>query len=377
MEFGNEGHEPKIVVKPEIKPVMTGGEKYSAEPVIEKSAGELWYWLGQVTRKISEKRVTLPMRSERAKMLMEAKQTKKITGYGSEEIHNLREEYWKHKKIEEDFVNQKDISVDTKWGNLEAKYVILNENVEGSRPPLVIVPGASNGMESVDSLVRRLAERYPDRKIIAIGYPDAPSGRVTEDFCKAVKENNGFGPHARYFESAMEKICPGEKDVLGYSAGGGIVQEMDFKGQVNNLILVNPGGSKQMNDLEFKAGLLYENIKLMSAFKDLPGYVFVDDKTKDLQKRLKLDTWQELGKKCCIGVFERLSEGLKIKGRMLVVSGTEDKVTKAADEFNEKKLVRLRIKQPNLDVSLVPGSPHAGPYIEPDKYIDRMDELLK
>lgn len=359
----------------ENSPVMSGGEKYSAEPIIEKSIGDLWIWLGQATRRIAEKRVTLPMRIERGKILKNAKKIRRDSEIGSFERTAHRDEYLEHRKTEEGFVNQRNIEVDTKWGKLESKYIVLNEESGGK--PLVIISGASNGMESMDSLVRRLAERYPDRKIIVLGYPDAPSGKVTNEFCEAVKNDEGFGPHAKYFELMINKLYPtGKMDVLGYSAGGGIAQEIDLQERVDNLILLNPGGSKNMSDLDMKLGLIYEQAMLLLRFKDLPRYVFVDDKTKDEQKKMKLATWFELGKKCRISVLDKLPEGVRVRGKMVVVSGAEDKVTRAADIFNTDNLDKLRIKQPNLEVSLVKGSPHDGPFIEPDKYIDEIEKLL-
>lgn len=372
MESENSGYEQRQ----EKKPVMSGGEKYSAEPIIEKSIGELWVWLGEATRRIGEKRVTLPMRAERGKMLKEAKKIQRDSEIGSLERQTHQQKYVEHRVIEEEYVNQRDLAIETEWGKLEAKYIVLNEKAEG-KPPLVIIPGASNGMESVDSFVRRLAERHLDRKVIAIGYPDAPSGKVTKDFCEAVRKDEGFGPHAKYFELAITKLYPrGDMDILGYSAGGGIAQEIDLQGRVLNMILVNAGGVKEMNEAEFNKGLVHENIKLLINFKNLLRYVFVDDKAKDEQKKMKFATWVELGKKCRTSVIDKLASGIRVKGKMVVVSGTEDRVTRAADVFNFNNLDKLRVKQPNLEVVLIDGSPHAGPFMEPDKYIDEMERLL-
>lgn len=354
---------------------MTGGEKYSAEPIIEKSIGDLWIWLGEATRRIGEKRVTLPMRFERGKMLKEAREIRRNSELGSLKRREHQKEYVEHRVVEEEFVNQRDLAVETEWGKLEAKYVVLNEGAIGK--PLVIIPGASNGMESMDSFVRKLAKRYPNRRIMVLGYPDAPSGKVTKEFCEAVKNDEGFGPHTNFFETAINKLCPtGEMDVLGYSVGGAIAQEMNLHECVDNLILVNPVGSKEMTDLEFKLGLIYEQLMLLAKFKDLPRYVFVDDKTKDEQKKMKYKTWIELGKKCHSIAQGKLLKGVSVKGKVVVVSGTEDKETKAAEVFNHSNLDKLREIQPKLDIGIVKGSFHAGPLVEPEKYIDEMDRLL-
>ena len=78
---------------------MSGGEKYSAEPVIENVLGDWWYWFEEVTRKIKEKRVTLPMRKERAEMYKMADGIRE-TEMGSVERKRFREEYKRRSKIE-------------------------------------------------------------------------------------------------------------------------------------------------------------------------------------------------------------------------------------------------------------------------------------
>jgi len=262
---------------------------------------------------------------------------------------------------------------------LESKYSVLNENCESSLPPIVVISGASNGMESMDSFARELALREKDRKIIVLGYPDAPSGKVTSKFCDAVKEVEGFDVHAKFFEEVIGKLLPeGSFELWGYSAGGGVSEVMMTKKsiseRVDNLVMICPAGSKEIGDLEFKWGMMHENLALISYVKDLPKYVFVDDKTKDEQKILKFATWMELGRKCCKDLASRNLGKIKMKagGKMVVISGESDMITRSAELFGSDNIEHLKKIQKDIEVGVVEGSLHAGPFLEPDKYIDEV-----
>jgi pimeloyl-ACP methyl ester carboxylesterase len=356
---------------------MAGGEKYSAEPVIEKSMGNFWYWFGLATEKIAQKRVTFPMRRERADLYRQAKEARK-TELGSDERQDSAKDYETQTRIEREFVDQQDLEVETPWGTQKAKYVILNKGAEGKRPPIIVIPGASNGTESMDSFLRELARQMPDRQVILIGYPDAPSGEVTPEFCAAVEEVDGFEPHTAFFEAAINKLYPERKfDLLGYSAGGGIVENyLTGSNRVLNAVLMSPGGSKNISEKDFGQGVVYENLSLLRFLKDLPRNVFVDDKTRDEQKRLKFSTWIKLGKRVCKDNLGKMLGKMKVEGKIGVISGEKDMLTKSAEIFNPQNLENLRKRQDNLDVSVIANSLHAGPLLEPGKYVAEIKRLM-
>ena len=359
-------------------PVMKGGEKYSAEPVIEKSIGNFWYWFGQATEKIGQKkRVSFPMRRERADLYRKAKEARK-TDIGSGERNKSKSDYETQTRIEREFIEQQDLEVETPWGRQKAKYVILNKEVTSKNLPIIIIPGASNGIESMDSFVRELAKEMPDRKILLIGYPDAPSGLETPEFFEAVKKADGFEPHSVYFEVAINKLYPdGNFDLLTYSAGGGIAEDyLTRTNRVLNAVLVSPGGSKEMSEKEFINGAVYENLSLLKFIKDLPRYVFVDDKTRDEQKKLKFSTWIELGKKARRDNLRGTLGKMKVGGKIAVISGEQDMLTRSAEVFNPNNIEKLRESQENLDVSVIVNSPHAGPFLEPWKYVAEIKRLM-
>lgn len=371
---------------PEVKKteVFTKGEEYSAEPVIEKSFGAWWYKFCQVTRDIEGKRLTFPMRRERADLYKKADEVRD-TPIGSEERKRYLLEVAEHKRIEREFVNQMDLKVETPWGEQEAKFTVLNREAPKENP-IVIIPGSSNGVESVDSLVRAMAKRYPNRRIILIGYPDAPSGKVTKEFFDAVTTANGFEPHSVYFTNAITQLSKdfGFEDFeLGsYSGGGGITQELlsnsKLSDRITNSWMMCPSGSVEMNSMQFNLGIVHENGNLLKKLKELPRYVFVDDKTKDEQKQMKFKMWMELGVRCCRNIIDKQLGLMRVKenGKIAVLSGADDLITRSAWKFNGETLPFLKEKQPNLDATVIPNAPHADPLLEPEVWLDELDRML-
>ena len=134
-----------------------------------------------------------------------------------------------------------------------------------------------------------------------------------------------------------------------------------------------------MNERQFGKGLIHENLALVKFLKNIPRYVFVDDKTRDRQKALKMKTWIQLGKKCCIDVCDQMLGRMKVgarDGKIVVISGEKDMVTRSAEKFCLSNIEKLRERQHNISVKVVPDSPHAGPFLEPERYIEEISEIL-
>jgi pimeloyl-ACP methyl ester carboxylesterase len=390
-----------FVPNPEISPVLEPAEQIKvalrdvnpenpAVAVIEGALGKLWYRLGFVTRpkENAAHAPTLPDRFERAQKYHEAKKAK-LTPIGSPERQTVFEENARFRKIESEFLDQKSLALThPEWGNLSACYTILNREAGREKPPIVLISGASNGVESVDSLVRKMAERYPDRQIYVLGYPDAPSGVMTKEFFDAVENDKGFKPHSQFFEATINHLIPeGDIELWGFSAGGAIAEtllaETSIAKRVSDVaVLMCPGGSVEMSPKKFAAGLIADNILLLTKLKNIAKYVFIDDPTPTTedQKRWKFDTWVALGDKCRLAASEKLlpkiSENMKPGTKMVSVSGDVDFITRSAEFFNPKKLMSLKKILPNLEVDVVKGAPHTGPFIYPDKFIDAIDKQL-
>lgn len=99
------------------RPVFAGSKEYSAEPEIENALGNLWYWFGEVTKRIGEKRVTFPMRKERAEIYKNRADMVRATPIGSESRLIFQEDMKERARIERELVDQVDITVITPWGH--------------------------------------------------------------------------------------------------------------------------------------------------------------------------------------------------------------------------------------------------------------------
>lgn len=359
-----------------------------AVAVIEGTLGKLWYRLGFVTRPKEQKDglslpPTLPDRFERAQMLKEANKLKD-TPIGSEERKSLLDEHIRFRKIEKEFLDQKSIKLHhPEWGDLSACFTILNSEATREKPPIVFISGASNGVESVDSLVRKMAEKYPEQQIYVLGYPDAPSGEMTKEFYEAVKKDDGFKPHTQFFEATINHLIPdGDIELWGYSAGGGIAQtllaETPLVNRVNNSVILCSGGTVELSETKFAQGIVAENVLLVTKLKNIVKYVFVDDPTKGEQKEWKFSSWLALGEKCRKSLSEKLLPKIKMKpgAKLVSVSGSLDYITRSSEFLNDKSLPELQKIQPSLEVASIPNAAHNGPFIYPDRFIDAVDQKL-
>lgn len=283
-------------------------------------------------------------------------------------------------QINREYLDQKDIClVHPKWGKLVSKYVILNRDASLDNPPIVVIPGTSNGIESMDVLVKRLAQKQPDRRLLMISYPDAPSGSLTKSFHDAVDQAAGFEPHSLYFQAAINSLLPKEDfEIWGYSAGGAIIETLcafsPIAKRITNAVLICPGGSVRISPTEFKLGLVAENALVVERLKKLAKHVLIEDKSTPEQKKLKLSTWLHLGEHCCRPVADELIPKMKTSnssGKIVIISADKDKVVQSAKKFNQHTAPLLRSQNSQLEIVNIPSALHVGPFLEPDIFIDQ------
>ncbi len=332
----------KFVVEPD--PWPTGGQVFTA---IGEALSRWWYLLRFITSPIQSQ-----IQQERRRFL----------------------------QIGKEYLDQKDISlVHPKWGKLSSKYIILNRDAPSQNPPIVIIPGTSNGIESMDVLVKRLAQKQPDRRLLMISYPDAPSGLITKSFHDAVDQAPGFEPHSLYFQAAIDRLLPKENfEIWGYSAGGAIIETLcafsPIAKRITNAVLMCPGGSVRISPAEFKLGLVAENALVVERLKKLAKHVLVEDKSTPEQKKLKLSIWLHLGEHCCRPIADDLVPKMKLKdnlGKIVVISADKDKVVQSAKKFNQHTAPLLRSRNPQLEIVNIPSALHISPFLEPDIFIDQ------
>ncbi len=300
-----------------------------------------------------------------------------------------REKYKSLSKIEREFHDQKAVKLSTEWVDLTACYTILNREASEENP-IIFITGASNGVESVDSFVRELAYKHPKRRVYVLGYPDAPSGKVTEEFYNAVKTADGFGPHTAVFKQMINFLHPAGSDenardfeLWAYSAGGAIVStlltDQTFAGLVNNIVLLCPYGATAQTAEEFNKGFSQDARGLIYWLKEVPRFVFIGDPSKGEQKTWKYSTWMALkdqGQKQII-LSQLPHMRLREKAKLVIVSGENDQITKSAKTFNRDTEPVHRELQPTLEVDIVPHALHNGPFLQPELFIEAAEKKLR
>lgn len=377
------------VVLQQIQPEDT------SEAVIEKVIGELWYRLLFVTLKKSEGHFSsLPDRFQRMNKAREIKAIRKeYQGLDPDEkefyatdYYDFREsskaEYKRFKKNEEEFSDQKTLTVkNPDWDDITANYTILNRDASRDKPPIVYIGGASNGIESSDSFVRKMAERYPDRQVIVLGYPDAASrGVVTEKFYDAVKNDEGVKPHAQFFEAEINHLIPdGKFELMGHSTAALIIESFpsQFLNRVSDIVLMCPAGSVDIPTPKFYKGIIADFTALITNIKNTPNYVFLNDPSKGDQKKWKFGIFEEFGKRARKAFAKNLLPSMKVNSetKIAVISTASDQVTFAQEYYSPKNLDTLKAAQPNINIDILPG-PHSAPFLDPEKFLTAIDKML-
>lgn len=369
--------------------------KDTSEAVIEKVIGELWYRLRFVTLKKSEGHFSsLPDRFQRMNKAKEIKAIRKeYQGLEPDEkefyaadYHGFREsskeEYKRFSKIEKEFQDQKSLTLNhPDWGDITAYHTILNREAGTDKPPIVYIGGASNGVESADSFVRKMAERYPDRQVYVLGYPDAASrGKVTEKFYKAVLDDKGVKPHTQFFEAEINHLIPdGKFELMGHSTAAIIIESFppQLLARASDVVLMCPAGSVDIPTPKFFKGIISDFMALITNIKDTPNYVFLSDPTKGDQKKWKFGIFEALGKRAHQAFAEQLLPQMQVTQdtKIAVVSSKSDQITFAQEYYSPQNLDALRGAQPNISVDILPG-PHSAPFLRPGMFLAAIDRLL-
>src|SRR3989338_3412413 len=212
---------------------------------------------------------TLPIRADRANRYHKA--LRYFHDRKNKENHQPLAELKAKSHIEQEFLNIRALRRES--DGVTSTYTILNEDKFGQTDmkPLVIISGASNGVESMDSFVRELAFINPNRPIIVMAYPEAASeGHVSQRFFDEVASDEGVKPHADLFKVMIDYVRAvydiEEIDLLGYSTGAIISAELMARPEMQELVgravFICPGGARKQTKEEFKSGI-YNETRLM------------------------------------------------------------------------------------------------------------------
>lgn len=306
-------------------------------------------------------------------------------------------------QLAEEFMSgQKEVRVDMgDLGEQMARFVVLTppetrkNEVQDAKPPIFLIPGISNDLESMGMLPQELA--FEGRKVVLIGFPESWHGEVTDAFGKAAEESVDYEPHTTFFKKAIESIEQDqavrdrigdslEIDLWGYSTGAAIVAEAltdkTFREQVANAVIIAPPSCVDQ-----------KNLKILGQEIPLPGSILRElwqtlrpkniknspkrnvtnrhdiEFTEDHRRRMTR-TYNALREK----VLRRNNwwdKDLRVKdgGSITVVSYDNDQITKSYKVVEEIK------QNPQLSVIELSGS-HNTPLSEPENAINAVNNVV-
>ena len=381
VKIGPFPHYPEGSDVPGVRPIL---EKTSA--LSRRSRIRIKNPVGETFERMSQRPDAL--RRTRRELAEELKTTPK-----DERGPIIRDAHARDELAEEFISNQQEVRVDMgDLGEQMARFIVLTppENRKtwetDSKPPIFLISGISNDLESMGMLPQEIAFR--GRKVVTIAYPESWRGEVTEEFANAAQDSATFEPHVSFFRGAIDKIMKDSKEQIGeqgkielwgYSAGALMVSEMltneSFAQKVSDAAIVAPASNfDRKGVISVGTAILADQLKSFGTdFKNMAklnpnnrGKIeFTADKRKRMQKTfdalykkvLRKNNWWEQDMK--------VSEG----GKIVVVSYGQDDMTRT-------KIVEDNIRQnPNLHLISLLGT-HQTPKIESEALISAVNSAL-
>lgn len=268
--------------------------------------------------------------------------------------------------LAKEFLNQGEVHVSLPdLGEQVSRFAILNssgqpeqtekENKIPKKPAIVIIPGISNDLDSIEAHAQTVA--YSGRKIVAIGYPEGYAGKVTQEFADAVEKSGSLSTHVQFFKEAISALTKDEPEIeiWGLSTGAVIVAELlsdpSFSQKAAQAVLIGPASSVEQSTMSLTIGWLKDMQRsLIHNFSDIvPSFVWFTGKRGEKDK-----TQIELRNK----IFSALQKivthkspfwqtmHVKDGGNITVIAGGKDEITKsykATDEFSKNSQVQFAI----------------------------------
>lgn len=338
--------------------------------------------LGMVTRKNKTKEMHRPtsVRRTRAKILKLFKGTNDRA-----ERTSLTKEAKDRDVILKQFLHQGDVEVSLNgMGNVASRFVDIApppEREQKGKPPIVLIPGISNDVACVDSLVQELA--YSGRRVITIAFPESWMGTIDEQFEKAVGESETFAPHAEFFANAIRQILPrGDMELWGFSTGGPLAAEMlskdeAFAERVTDAVLLNPAGSAQLNPTKLWRGVANEARSILTP--DFALAVLTNGRAPSEvpeakgQRGLKEAVFGHLLQRVCNVSPYWKDAHVKEGGSIVVLAGEKDDMTHCRTAFRPGS---KPFGNTNITSIAFPGT-HNSPVLRPVEVIDVVTKKQK
>jgi hypothetical protein len=379
---GIEDNEPPVEIGETIKE--------ESEPVknLMESFDRIYYAEGTVTHRSRFARTPenpggrerpLFSRTDRAELLRQFKEAPK----GSEAREKIIEEAHLRDEIIEQYMNQREMTINSKYGELKARVVDINPP-EGSQteetknmPPIFYIQGISNDIECGSAFLTELA--LQGRRVVSVGYPESFMGQTTQEFADAVEEDEGFGPHTEFYKTVIDKLFKeGEEiELYGYSTGApivsGILQEKKYQERTKNAALLFPAASVDQTVNSINLGVVHD-MGFIKENSSASLNLTVASKRPQEKEQIKLrkeimgSLMKKIGKANESWRTARVEEG----GNIVVISGEKDAITKSAQMNEEFKRGNDQIK-----AAVLPDAYHSTLQIKPDRVVAEISELEK
>lgn len=329
------------------KPVL--GKLPGIGKVIANDGG-VFYGMGAVTKETEKTKFSFPLRGKRAEIV------RNIYSKSKNERRQIIEDEKRRIVLTHELYNSELSEVETDYGILGGQISILNAD-QDDYPPIIIFPGTSNDPISMESIVVEMALRF-NRKIIVIGYPDGPDGKITDNFTKAVMGDYAYAkvkhkttgemapisykPHADYFHAQLQKLIPdGDFYGVGFSGGAALLlkltnEEYGYGNHMLDALLLNPVSTSTFSDRAFSWGVVRQTLQSFADGRRFSQFTWRDD-TRDPKKNTdkynKVESWKALynGEHVAIPEFGTA----RVKGNIYVYSGDKDYVARSIDAFGD------------------------------------------
>lgn len=323
--------------------------------------GGILYWTGITTTELTDTQ-SIPLRHARAEAFYGIQNTR----LPIEQRRAIFAQEKDRKRITHELYAHHLVEVDTSFGRIGGQVSILNPHAEGK--PIVVVPGSSNDPESMESGLVSLA-LVTGSRILVLGYPCAPNGKITPAFHDAVIAETKraqesfrqpgqkgtpptYAPYVEFFDALLKhpdivKTLAEDQqfDLWAYSGGAAIsakllTQKPEYRDRIENAVFLNPAGSATFSvssDKEFEQHMAKQGRLTLAEKRDYFHYTWWDDPRKigkNEDKRLKFETWQALGR----GTHYRIPDwnSVQTKGNIIVYSGGSDYATMSFLTFQDK-----------------------------------------
>ncbi len=352
-------------------------EKAMPEKDLAGAFDKLFYAATFITRKsMAEHKAgierTRQLRRVRAKLY---KELKGIPHNQKESRQEIFDEAHKRDALEAQFLNQGNVEVTLpNLGTQSSRFTVV-ELPESQKPPearalppIVFIPGISNDTAYGISLVEELA--LNGRKVITLGYPESSLGSLTPEFAQASSESNTYQPHTDYFKGAINKLVgDGEFELWGHSTGsaidGTLLADPEISQRVTNAVLLSPASSVDQSGLSLNIGIARD---FMAIKRDLPEFAkfsFIPQGGKGLKKQVYKSMLEKVRTK-----FDYTTSHVREGGKIIVISGPNDKVVKSSDAKGDFK------KNPQVIFREMPHAYHSTPTLKPEATIQLVQQTM-